>query len=105
VNIGELFLVELPARGGPARPAIVAQTPLNLPTVLVIPLTSQIDSLRFPGTVLIEATPENGLQHNSIALVFQLTVVDRRFLTERLGQVSKEAVQQIWKALDSLTGR
>src|SRR5262245_13871291 len=92
VNIGELFLVELPARSGPARPSIIAQVPSNLPTVLAIPLTSQIESLRFPGTVLIEATPENGLPQNSIALVFQLTVVDRRFMTERIGQVTPEVM-------------
>jgi mRNA interferase MazF len=109
MKIGELCWVELPARGGGAeaerRPAIIAQAPSTLPTVLIIPLTSQLDALRFPGTVLVEATPENGLYQNSIALVFQLTAVYKRFISDRLGTVSDEVMTQVRLALDSLTGR
>ena len=68
MNVGDLHWVELPARGGHAqggrRPAIVAQKTATLPTVLIVPLTSQLDALRFPGTVLVEAGKENGLRYN-----------------------------------------
>jgi hypothetical protein len=49
------------------RPPIVAQAAsatTSLPTVLLIPLTSQLDALRFPGTVLIERDATNGLRQN-----------------------------------------
>lgn len=109
MNVGDLFWVELPARGGHAqagrRPAIIAQVSSPLPTVLIIPLTSQLDALRFPGTILVEANKQNGLRHNSVALVFQITAIDKRFITDRLGKASGQAMQHIWEAFDSLTGR
>jgi mRNA interferase MazF len=109
VNVGELYWVEFPARGGRAqtgrRPAIIAQRRVNLPTTLLIPLTSQLDALRFPGTILVEADRQNGLHRASVALVFQLAAVDHRFIADRLGSVSNTVVQQIWATLDALTGR
>ena len=109
MNVGDLHWVELPARGGHAqagrRPAIIAQEPSNLPTVLVIPLTLQQDALRFPGTVLVETTKENGLRNDSVALVFQLTAVDKRHVTNRLGKAFEQVMDQIWQALDDLTAR
>jgi mRNA interferase MazF len=99
VTVGEVRWVELPARGGHAqagrRPAIIVQSTTNLPTTLIVPLTSQLDALRFPSTVLIEADIQNGLRRASVALVFQLTAVDRRYISDRLGAVSKEVLEEI----------
>ena len=109
MNVGELRWVELPARGGRAqagrRPAIVFQQTATLPTVLLIPLTSQQDALRFAGTVLVEPDEHNGLRQPSVALVFQLTAVDRKFIGDRIGRVSAAALKEIWSAFDELTGR
>ena len=109
MNVGDLYWVELPARGGHAqagrRPAIIAQAPAALPTVMIVPLTSQLDALRFPGTVLVEASQQNGLRYNSAALVFQLTAVDKRYISEQLGKASDAVMVQIWSALDALMGR
>ena len=109
MNVGDLYWVELPARGGHAqagrRPAIVVQAPSTLPTVLLVPLTSQLDALRFPGTVLVEASQQNGLRYNSVALVFQFTAVDKRYISEQLGTASDAMMVHIWSALDALTGR
>jgi mRNA interferase MazF len=109
VDVGDLYWVEIPSRGGHAqagrRPAIIAQRTVALPTVLIVPLTSQLDALRFPGTVLVEASQQNGLRHNSVALVFQLTAVDKRYIFEPLGKASDAVMAQIWSALDALTGR
>lgn len=85
---GEVLWVEFPARGGRAqagcRPAIVVQRVKSLPTVLLIPLTSQLGALRFEGTELIEPDPQNALRKPSVALVFQLTAVDRRYLASKI---------------------
>lgn len=112
MNVGDLHWVELPARGGHAqagrRPAIIAQADAQtarLPTVLLIPLTTQMDALRFPGTVLVEADARNGLRRASVALVFQLAAVDRRFIVSRIGEIAETTLQQVWTALDELTGR
>jgi mRNA-degrading endonuclease toxin of MazEF toxin-antitoxin module len=112
VNIGDVFWVEFPIGAGRAqagrRPAIVVQgaaASAQLPTVLVIPFTTQQDALRFPGTVWVAVDAENGLRHDSVALVFQLTVLDKRFLGTRLGSVSEAVMQAVWSAFDEITDR
>ena len=109
MTVGDLHWVELPVRGGRAqagrRPAIILQTVSTLPTTLLVPLTSQLDALRFPGTILVEPDRENGLRRPSVALVFQLTAVDSRYGTHRLGNVSERVVEEVFSALDQLTGR
>jgi mRNA interferase MazF len=112
MNVGDVHGVEFPAQGGHAqagrRPAIVAQdesATAQLPTILMIPLTTQIAALRFPGTVLVDADQENGLRRPSVALVFQLTVVDRRVVGSRMGRISESVLADVWDALDRLTGR
>lgn len=76
MKVGDLYWVEFPARGGHAqsgrRPAIVVQKPSNLPTVLVIPITSQQDALRFPGTALIESSKENDCATTPLRWSFNL---------------------------------
>lgn len=112
MNAGELYWVEFPSGAGRAqagrRPAIVVQaasSSARLPTVLVVPLTTQQDALRFPGTLLIEPDRANQLRHLSVALVFQLTAVDKRFLTTRLGSVSPAVMQSLWSTFDEITER
>lgn len=113
MNVGDVVWVEFPAGAGRAqagrRPAIVAQSSrvsAALPTVLLIPLTSQQDALRFPGTVLVEADAANGLRQPSVALVFQLTAIDKRFFSDpQRGVVSASLMATIWETLDAITGR
>ena len=112
MTIGEIRWVDLPPRGGHAqsgrRPAIIVQSQRSLdriPTVLVIPLTSQLDALRFPGTVLVEADAQNGLRRASVALVFQMTALDQRYLKDLLGTVTTNVINEIWLAFDELVGR
>ena len=109
MNVGDLYWVDLPAGAGHAqsgrRPAIIAQTRSTLPTVLMIPLTSQLNALRFPGTVLVAKTPGNGLRQDSVALLFQLAAVDKRALAGQLGAVTDAVMEQIWQSFDELVGR
>lgn len=112
MTIGEIRWVDLPPRGGHAqsgrRPAIIVQSQRSLarvPTVLVIPLSSQLDALRFPGTVLVESDAQNGLRRASVALVFQLTALDQRYLKDALGEISTRVIDEIWLSFDELVGR
>ncbi len=109
---GDLFWVEFPSGAGRAqsgrRPAILVQSAklsAKLPTVLLIPLTTQQDALRFSGTVLIEPNSANGLRHLSVALVFQLTAIDKRLLGSKIGYLSETILKLIWQSLDELLGR
>lgn len=109
MTVGEVYWVELPARKGRAqagrRPAIILQSESSLPTILVVHLTSTLDALRFPGTVLIEKDKQNSLSQNSVELVFQFTAVDKRFISSRLGAVSEKVIESIWLSFDEITGR
>jgi mRNA interferase MazF len=109
VKQGEIYWVELgEARGhqqAGRRPAIALQSEAAtqlLPTALMIPLTTRLDTLRFPGTVLIEPDAQNGLKRLSVALVFQLTAVDTRFVREHIGQLSTEKLEEVLGALNEL---
>ena len=108
----DVYWVAFPTGAGRAqagrRPAVIVQSEdatAKLPTLLLIPLTTQQDALRFPGTVLIEADEENQLPYTSIALVFQLTALDQRFIESRLGHISNPDLQAILAALDELIER
>ena len=94
MNHGDVYWVELPDRGGREqrgrRPAIIWQDVSKYPplsTVLVIPLSSQQDALRFGATVLIRSTANNGLAVDSVALVFQLGACDLRRIGQPLGRL------------------
>src|SRR5207248_6137230 len=109
---GDLYWVEFPAGAGRAqagrRPAVIVQSASatsRLPTVLMVPLTTQHDALRFPGTVLVEADATNGLRRASVALGFQMTAIDKQFLSGRLGRISEVVRQQLWTAIDEITSR
>lgn len=112
MTVKEIYWVEMPARGGHTqagrRPAIIAQTietSAKIPTILIIPLTTQLDALRFPGTVLVETDSQNNLRRASVALVFQITAIDKKFLGGRLGKISDAMINEIWSVLDEITGR
>jgi mRNA interferase MazF len=90
------------------RPAVVIQDEAyagTLPVVLTVPLTTATSTLRFPGTLLVQPSAENGLHHPSVALVFQTRAVDRRRIGERVGTVGAEVLAEIFEALDKLLGR
>lgn len=112
MKAGEIYWVTFPARGGHEqagrRPAIILQgasASALLPTVLVVPLTTQLDALRFPGTVLIETSSQNRLPRPSAALVFQLTAIDRRQVGNHLGNLNNEELTAIWTTLDAMGER
>lgn len=113
MTIGDVVWVEFPSGAGRAqagrRPGIVLQTDAlpgaRIPTVLIVPLTTQRAALRFPGTVLVEPNVANSLRSVSVALVFQLTAVDGGFVAPPQGAVTETIIANLLQALDELTGR
>jgi mRNA-degrading endonuclease toxin of MazEF toxin-antitoxin module len=91
VNHGDIVWADLPDRGGREqrgrRPVIIWQDVAQFPTptLLVIPLTSQLNALTLPATLPIPPTVANGLTAQSVALVFQLGACDVRRLGGQLG--------------------
>jgi len=102
---GDVYWVNLDpvigAEVGRRRPAVVVQNEAanrSSSTVTVIPLTSSIDRV-YPFQALV-AAGEGGLSRQSKALCEQVRTLSRNRLTDRLGRLPNERMDQIREALD-----
>ena len=109
MDIGGIYTVEIPPSDGHeqagSRPAIIVQAPQfedQLPTVLIVPLTSQLAAQAFPGTFLIHPDSENGLAMISVALVFQLRAIDKRRLKRMIGRLSTAHLAKLYQHIKVL---
>lgn len=57
-----------------------------------------------PGNVHLPAR-STGLAKDCVANVSQIVTVDRGFLTERVGRISKKQLELVFAGLDLLMGR
>jgi len=78
------------------RPALVVHDDdgTNVSIITIIPFTSNSSAMRFPHTIQIKSSPQNGLQTDSILLVFQLRAIDRSRVAGKLGRLEEE-IQQL----------
>jgi mRNA interferase MazF len=111
MRIGDIHWVELPNVGGREqagrRPAVILQDDAyagSLPTTIVVPLSSAMAALRFPGTVRINATNVSGLRIDSVALVFQIRAIDRARIAERIGRLASAESLEIRSEYQKLLG-
>lgn len=91
IQKGDVLIVDLSAGIGHEqrgmRPAIAVSLG-NLPSVVVVvPLTSNMESLRFPHTLAVSPDPRNGLKQESVALVFQMRAIDKKRVTHVVGKL------------------
>ena len=99
---GEVFWIRAevlrPAVAGAAHPHVVIQPDVlnhsRISTVVVCALTTNLRRAEEPGNVSIEAG-EGGLPKASVAIVSQVSTVDKADLGERIGALSRERVQEI----------
>ena len=102
---GDIYLADLnPSRGSEqagVRPVILVQRQ-NLDrftrTVVVIPVTTNLRRAQIPGTVLIPVG-EGGLSQESVALCYQIVVIDRQRLQRQLGTLSTVYLQRLGEAI------
>jgi mRNA-degrading endonuclease toxin of MazEF toxin-antitoxin module len=102
---GELWRVHIPALGGRSqqgiRPGIVLADP-QLPVVVIIPCTSNLEALRFRFTVRMNPSTKNGLETASVALGFQLLAVDRQFFEKKIGTLEKPLMDELNRSVKQL---
>ncbi len=102
INQGDIYWVYLgePIGSGPAyrHPHIVIQNNVfnrsRINTVVVCALTSNVKRAKAPGNVLLEKVEAN-LPKKSVVNVSQTFTVDKRFLDEYIGTVSKARMREI----------
>jgi mRNA interferase MazF len=89
------------------RPVVIWQSDaLNrvLQSVLVVPLTTNLDRAKLAGTALISGGPD-GLPTDSVALAFQMRAIPRSALRSRVRSLSETELAELELATDEALGR
>ena len=63
--------------------------------VAIIPLTSVKNALKYEGSLEIFKSDLNGLDVDSIALTYQIKIIDIRFLESKIGELDKNNLELI----------
>lgn len=112
ISQGEIWWANLRAAAGSGpgfrRPVVVVQgDALNrsrLATVVCVPLTSNLKWALAPGNVHLPPRL-TGLPKDSVANVSQLVSVDKDFLAERAGKLSRAKLELVLAGIDTVLGR
>lgn len=78
------------------RPVVVIQNDIGnkySPTVLVIPVTSEIKKISQPTHCILHKTLKNGLKVDSMVMAEQIRVIDKSRLKDKIGYVDNEFEQ------------
>jgi len=108
---GEIWWADLgsyrPREQTGRRPVVVWQSDTLirvLQSVLVVPLTTNLDRAQLAGTAVIEATPD-GPPQTSVALAFQMRAVPKTCLTDRIRSLTDVEMAELELATDEALGR
>lgn len=103
---GEIWWADLPepkgSKPGYRRPVVVIQSnPFNrsrIGTVIVAAMTTNLDLANAPGNVLAPSSA-TGLPRDSVVNVSQVVTLDRRRLTEVVGQLPRRLLASVDEGL------
>ena len=83
------------------RPAIlISDTKTGI--IIVIPLTSNLEALRFPYTSVILPDKQNNLKQKSVALIFHIRAIDKKRVSKIIGKINKQAQVKIDRILKEM---
>ena len=99
---GEIWWVDLPdpaaSQPGYTRPVVIVQSNVfnrsRIGTVIVVALSSNSRLAEAPGNVRLTAK-KTGLSKESVANVSQVITLDKTFLHDKAGELSKKSMQLI----------
>lgn len=89
------------------RPVIIWQSDAlikALQSVLVIPLTTNLNRANLAGTAIVSASPK-GLPEDSVALAFQMRAIPKNALETRIRTLSESELAELELATDEALGR
>lgn len=105
INRGEIYYAHLsPVTGseqGGFRPVLIIQNDIgnrHSPTVIVAPITAQMQKHPLPTHVLIKQ-PVKGIKRDSIILLEQVRTIDKHRLDDKIGQLNTEMMDAVNSAL------
>lgn len=102
IERGEIWWASLPepvgSEPGFRRPVLIVQSDdfnrSRINTVIAVVITSNIKLAQAPGNVFLPHQT-SGLPKDSVANISQVITIDKSFLTERIGALSPQFLQQI----------
>jgi len=78
------------------RPCIALMVDDSLGICVEVPLTSNLDALRFSNTISLPADPENKLRSESIVLLFHIRSISTgRIIGKQIGIVNEQQREKI----------
>ena len=89
------------------RPALIVQDDSISETfsiIVIVPFTSSLKAQRFPHTILIRPSAQNGLNALSVLLVFQLRAIDKKRVTKKIGRLEDELMLKVNAEMKALLG-
>ena len=108
---GEIWWADLgahrPQEQTGRRPVIIWQSDTlsrALQSVLVVPLTTNLDRAKLAGTAVVSGGPE-GPPTDSVALAFQLRAIPKTALQSRIRSLTETELSELELATDEALGR
>lgn len=114
VNMFDIFYADLnhsvKAEQSGIRPVIIIQNDVGnkySPTVIVLPVTSEIKKADMPTHCILHKSEKNGLDVNSMVLAEQIRVIDKSRLKNKIGYVDdvKEQNDILNSYMANITGK
>lgn len=115
INMFDIFYADLSkgtmrSEQSGIRPVIIIQNDMGnkySPTVIVLPITSEIKKMNMPTHSIIHKTYENGLSTDSMVLAEQIRVIDKNRLRGKIGYIDNAEEQNdvINAYLANITGK
>lgn len=107
IKRGDIFFAELSpfvgSEQGGQRPVVIVQNDVgnhHAPTVIVVPITAQIDKPKLPTHLGLPATIENtGINKDSVLLGEQVRTIDKRRLQDKIGEIPQAIMTDVNQAL------
>ena len=90
------------------RPVVVWQSDTLtrlLQSVLVVPLTTNLDRANLAGTALISASSVGGPRQDSVALAFQMRAIPKSALQAKIRDLDDSEFEELELATDEALGR
>ena len=110
IKRGDIFYADLrPVVGseqGGIRPVLIIQNDVgnrHSPTVICAAITSKMNKAKLPTHIEIDAS-SYGIEKDSVILLEQLRTIDKKRLSDRLGQISAKDMHQIEYAMNISLG-
>lgn len=72
------------------------------PMITVVPFTSKIGKARYPHTMIVDPSSQNGLTTQSVVMAFQIVSYDKRRVIEVIGNLEPEYMNRLEQILKNL---